>query len=110
MLGQYFTECPVALHFGTTQPTQLISVIEETKKYIYIKYYAMKAYWGVDVYIHVFLTSALVGNKWSASCPGNFIPGERAPETHWIRSWVGPRTGLDDKEKRKFLPVPRLEF
>jgi hypothetical protein len=23
---------------------------------------------------------------------------------------VGPRTGLDDKEKRKFLPVPRLEF
>jgi hypothetical protein len=54
-----------------------------------IKHYAMKTHGGVDVYIHVFLTSALVGDKWSASRPGRHTPG-----THW----VGPRTDLDDVE------------
>jgi hypothetical protein len=44
----------------------------------------MKAYGGVDVYIHIFLTSALIGGEWSASRPGRFTPGERAPFTHWI--------------------------
>jgi hypothetical protein len=29
---------------------------------------------GVDVYIHVFLTSALVEGDWSASRPGLFTP------------------------------------
>jgi hypothetical protein len=64
----------------------------------------MKAYGGMDAYIHIFLTSALVGGKWSASRPGRFNPGERAHGTHWIGGWVGPRAGLDDVEKRKFLP------
>jgi hypothetical protein len=39
----------------------------------------MKAYVGVDVKIHIFLTSALVGGEWSASRPGRFTPVERAP-------------------------------
>jgi hypothetical protein len=68
----------------------------------------MKAYGGVDVYIHVFLTSALVG-EWSASRADRFTPGERGPGTHWI-GWVGPRTGLDDVEKRKILTLPGLEL
>jgi hypothetical protein len=42
----------------------------------------MKPYGGMDVYIHDFLTSALVGGEWSASRLGRFIPGERAPGTH----------------------------
>jgi hypothetical protein len=42
----------------------------------------MKAYWGVDVWSHIFLTSALVGSEWSASRPCRFNPG------------VGPRAGL----------------
>jgi hypothetical protein len=29
----------------------------------------MKAYAGVDVYIHIFLTSELAGGEWSASRP-----------------------------------------
>jgi hypothetical protein len=58
----------------------------------------MKAYGGVDVYIHISLTSVLVGTEWSASRPGRFTPGERAPGTHWIGGWVGPTVGLDDME------------
>jgi hypothetical protein len=41
---------------------------------------------------------------------GNFTPGERAPGTHWIGGWVGPRAGLDDVEKGKFLTLPGLEL
>jgi hypothetical protein len=48
----------------------------------------MKTEGGVDVNIHVFLTSAVVGGEWSASHPGRFIPGERAPGTHWIGGWA----------------------
>jgi hypothetical protein len=68
----------------------------------------MKAYGGVDVQIHIFLTLALVGGEWSASRPGRFTPGERAPGTHWIGGWVDPRDGLDNVERRKFLTLPGL--
>jgi hypothetical protein len=47
-----------------------------------------------------FLTWALVG--------GGFIPGERAPGTHWVGGWVGPR--LNDVEKKKFLALLGLEL
>jgi hypothetical protein len=48
----------------------------------------MKAYEGVDVYIHVFLTHC----------------------THWIGGWVDPRAGVDDVEKGKYLNLPGLEL
>jgi hypothetical protein len=70
----------------------------------------MKTYEGVDVQIHVFLTSALVGGEWSALPLGRLIPGERVPGTHCIGGWMGPRTGLGDLERRKFLPLPELEL
>jgi hypothetical protein len=47
------------------------------------------------------LTSALDGGEWSASRPGRFTPRERAPGTHWIGDWVGPRAGLDVVVKKK---------
>jgi hypothetical protein len=59
----------------------------------------MKAYGAVDVYIHIFLTSALAGGDWSASLPGQFTPGERAPGTLWTGGWVDLRAGFDDVEK-----------
>jgi hypothetical protein len=55
----------------------------------------MKAYWGVEVKLHAFLTSVLDGGEWSASRPGRFAPTERAPGTHWRGGWVGPRAVLD---------------
>jgi hypothetical protein len=71
----------------------------------------MKAYEGVDVYIHIFFTSALVGGEWSASSPCRFTSGKMTPtRTHWIGGWVGPRAGLDDLEKRKFLTLQGLEL
>jgi hypothetical protein len=54
----------------------------------------MKAYGGVDVEIHINLTSALAGGEWSASRPCRFTLG-----THWIGGWVDPIAGLDDVEK-----------
>jgi hypothetical protein len=70
----------------------------------------MNAYGGVDVYIHIFLTSALARVEWSASRPGRFTPGEIAPGTLSIGGWVDPRAGLDNVEKRKFLTLPGLEL
>jgi hypothetical protein len=65
----------------------------------------MRAYGGVDIWIHIFLTSALAGGEVSALCPG-----ERAPSSHWIGGWVDPRAGLNDVEKRKFLTLPGLQL
>jgi hypothetical protein len=64
----------------------------------------------VDIYIQIFLTSAQVGGEWSASRPGHFTSGERAPGTHWIEGWLDLRTGLKDVEKGTFLSLPGLEL
>jgi hypothetical protein len=53
------------------------------------------------------LTSALDGGEWSAPCPCRFTPRERAPATHYIGSWVGPRTVLDAIVKRRILSPRR---
>jgi hypothetical protein len=60
----------------------------------------MKMYGGVDVYIHIFLTSSLVGGEWSASCLGHCTPGKSS----WYpldRRLGGPqsRSGRHGKEK-----------
>jgi hypothetical protein len=70
----------------------------------------MKTHGVVDVQIHIFLTLALVGVGWLASRPGRFTPGKRSPSTHWIGGWMGPRTDLDDVERRKSLALLRLEL
>jgi hypothetical protein len=75
-----------------------------------IKHYAMKTYGGVNVKIHMFMISVLDGGEWTALRPGHVTPGERVPSAHWIIGWVGPRTSLDDVERRKILPLPGLEL
>jgi hypothetical protein len=70
----------------------------------------MKTRGGVGIWIHIFLTLALVGGEWLASRPCSFIPAERDPGTHWIAGCMGPTAGLDDVEKRKFLTLPGLEL
>jgi hypothetical protein len=53
----------------------------------------MKTYGGVQVQIHVYLSSALVTGEWSPSCLGHLTPG-----TYEIGDWMGPRTGRADVE------------
>jgi hypothetical protein len=50
---------------------------------------------GVDVEIHVFLTSTLVGGEWSASRSCRFTPRYKVD----IGDWLGPRAGLEDMKK-----------
>jgi hypothetical protein len=66
-----------------------------------IKHYAMKAYEGVDVYIHIFLTSALVGGEWSASRPCRFTPRLKSPRYPLDRRLSEPqnRAGRCGEEK-----------
>jgi hypothetical protein len=49
------------------------------------------------------LASAPDEGEWSASCPSHFTPRERAPGTHRIRGWVGPRAILDTVVKSKIF-------
>jgi hypothetical protein len=70
----------------------------------------MKKHGGVDVQIHIFLISTVVGGEWSALRSGRFTPESRAHGTHCIGSWVDPRASLDDVEKRKFLILPAFEL
>jgi hypothetical protein len=58
---------------------------------------------GEWMWIHVFLTSALVGGEYSASRPSSFTPRESVHSTQWIGGWMDPGTGLGYAEKRKFL-------
>jgi hypothetical protein len=53
----------------------------------------MKSWGGVDVYI--FLTSELVGSKWSDSRRGRFITGKRTPSMHCIGGRMGPQSPTD---------------
>jgi hypothetical protein len=62
----------------------------------------MQAY-GVEIWLHAFLTSVLDGNEWSASRPGRFTSKENSG-THWIGGRVGPRAGLDVVAKIKSFP------
>jgi hypothetical protein len=64
----------------------------------------MKAYGEVEVYIHIFLTSALLGGELSASCPGRFALEEiPPPRTYWIRGRAEPIAGLDAEGKKRIL-------
>jgi hypothetical protein len=52
-----------------------------------------------------------LGTRWRwvvSFTPRPLYPRERAPSTHWIGGWVGPRAGLDAEVKRK-IPSPCLE-
>jgi hypothetical protein len=63
----------------------------------------MKAYGGVDVEIHIFLTSALVGVEWSVLRPGRFTPGESALRYPFDRRPVGSQRRSERRGEEKIL-------
>jgi len=73
--------CLIKHHLKTTNPCTHLN----TK---------MNAYWGVEVQLQEFLTSALVAGQLSASGHCRFVPWGRVSCTHWIRSWVGTSASL----------------
>jgi hypothetical protein len=89
---------------------KLVNVKSKGKVAPVLKHYAVKTYGGMVVSIHVSLISTLVGGEWSALRPCRSTSGEEAPGTNGIGGWVGPRAGVDDMEKRKFLILPGLEL
>jgi hypothetical protein len=70
----------------------------------------MKTYGGMDVEIHVFFATALVGGEWSASRLGRFTPREIATGTHCTEGLFRPGAGMDNVERRKILTIPGFEL
>jgi len=54
------------------------------------------------------LNLALDGGERSASLSGRCTPAERSSDTHWIRSWLDPKAGLDVSSKRKLFSLPSI--
>jgi len=57
----------------------------------------------LELYRHVFLTSALDWGEWSASRPGRFTSRERVPDTRWIWGLVGLRAVLDAVVRKNII-------
>jgi hypothetical protein len=72
------------------------------------KHHAMKTYWGSGGIAPRIIDLGTRWWWWSASHPGRFTPMERAPGTHGIGGWVGPRAVLDAVVKRN-IPCPSRE-
>jgi hypothetical protein len=70
----------------------------------------MKAYGVIDVQMHIFLTSALVGGEWSASRPGRFTSEERAPGTHWVGRHRSPLPQDSEHKGLKCEVLDRIEL
>jgi len=64
------------------------------------KHQAMETYWWVEVYIHAFFDLDTMWRWVVASRPDRFTPKERAPGTHWIGAWVGPRAGIEERNSQ----------
>jgi len=76
-----------------------------------IKHRTMKKYLGVEVWLHVFFTSALGGNEWSASSRLGRLPSGNDPPAALDRWMGGPQkwSGRGGKEN-EFHPLPGIEL
>jgi hypothetical protein len=70
----------------------------------------MKTYVGVDVYIHVFLTSALVGGEWPASRLAALLPGKEPPVSIEQEAGWAPELVLMTWRRENFLTLQGLKL
>jgi hypothetical protein len=75
-----------------------------------IEHHSMKAYWGSGGGIapRILWRRHLMEVSAQLHAPAALPPGKRAPGTHLIGGWVGPRAVLDAVVKRK-IPSPHRE-
>jgi hypothetical protein len=115
----YFTFFPVYFQVSSLEGSQLLHLFTKTCDYVLCKKYpldgqtpaskavplhATKAFRGERRYSsYSFTTSALDGNKLSASRPDRALPRGRTHGTHCTGGWVGPRAGLDTEDRGKIL-------
>jgi len=71
----------------------------------FIPVQAMKVYRGMEVQLHLFLTSALHGGERSALHPGSFISGEGAQGTLDYRARWTPKAIWTLWRRHKISPV-----
>lgn len=53
--------------------------------------HVIKAYSGVEIYLHSFLNSLLGGSEKSDSHRSHSTPKEKSSSTYWLGGWVDPR-------------------
>jgi len=86
------------------------SAVKKGKIICLIKHHTMKTYWGSGVIAAHILNLALGIGDWSASLPGCFIPGVRAPGTHWIGGWFHKmKSNVDTGESVIILPNSHIK-
>jgi len=52
-----------------------------------------------------YLTLVLDGGEWSASHTSHFTPREKAPSSHWLGVWEGPRAVLGVGQREFLAPA-----
>jgi hypothetical protein len=60
----------------------------------------------VEVYLHLFLTSALGWGDWATSRPGRFTPGEEDLSTHWKEAGWASEPVWTLCRRGKLFPLP----
>jgi hypothetical protein len=75
-----------------------------------LKHYTMEGVWGVDVWIHIFLTSALVGGEWWAPRRSRFTSREKNPRYPLYRRLSGPQSRSAGHGEVKILASPGLKL
>jgi hypothetical protein len=82
-----------------------IQIIKPTLLQVVIMLVKVKLYRGVEVHIHLILTSALDGGEWLNTRLSFFTPVEGALGTHRTVGSASHRTGLDVL-KKYLMPPP----
>jgi hypothetical protein len=85
--------------------TTVLHLIKNIKRYALTDHHAMKAYWGVEVWLHSFFDLGTRWGEWSASRPDRFTTKERAPGSHWIGS-LSPFSAEVKKNVWSYIPFP----